>query len=151
MRPGTAEAMEGPGVVVIDAAIFPQRAGLEELLARLPAEGRFIVVGRAGVGESLAAAEIRGRNPGVFWAPTLEEAVPVILSLWAADHVYVLGEQSLAQLLQLYLRETLIQVSQLDLRLGLKVILLALGVPEELFAQLNWDSVESALASLEAA
>jgi len=53
--------------------------------------------------------------------------------------------------LQLYLRDFLIEVSQVDLRLGLKGILLVLGVPEDLLRQLDWDSVESALSSLEAA
>lgn len=74
-----------------------------------------------------------------------------VLVLQAREKVYVFGGMDLTRLLQLYLRDFLIEVSQLDLRLGLKGILLALGVPEEILRQLDWDSVESALLSLEAA
>jgi hypothetical protein len=142
------EAMSGSGTVVIDAAMFPRQAGLEEFLARLPAEGRFIVVGAAG---SISAQKAHVRNPAVILAVGPEDAVMAILALQAREKVYVFGSMDLTRLLQIYLRDFLIEVFQLDLRLGLKGILLALGVPEEILRQLNWESVESALSSLEAA
>lgn len=142
-----AEAIQGPGVVVVDANVFPQQTGLEEFLARLPAEGRFIVVG-AG---SISGQEIHVRHPGVIWTSGPAETAAAILGLTAGEKVYVFGSMDLTRLLQLHLRDFLIEVSQLDLRLGLKGILLALGVPEEILQQLNWNSVESALSSLEAA
>ncbi|GEM_PF-4668732 len=142
------EAMSGSGAVVIDAAMFPEQAGLEEFLARLPAQERFIVVGATG---SLSAQEVHARNPSVILAAGPMDAAMAILALQAREKVYVFGGIDLTRLLQLYLRDFLIEVSQLDLRLGLKGILLALGVPEEILRQINWTSVESAISSLEAA
>ncbi len=142
----SAEAVQGPGVVVIDAAMFPQQAGLEQFLAHMP-PGRFIVVG-AG---SAAGSEAHARNPAVILAAGPVDAATAILALPARGKVYVFGGMDLTRLLQLYLRDFLIEVSQLDLRLGLKGILLALGVPEEVLRQLDWASVESTLSSLEAA
>lgn len=141
------EVIQGPGVVVIDAAMFPKQTGMEEFLKRLSVEGRFIVVGA----ESAAGLEAHARNPAVILAAGPVDAATAILVLPARGKVYVFGGMDLTRLLQLYLRDFLIEVSPLDLRLGLKGILLALGVPEDVLQQLDWESVDSALSSLEAA
>ncbi len=144
-----AEAVQGPGVVVIDAAIFPQQAGLEQLLKRLPVENRIIVVG--AMEGSAAMQEIRARNSKIRFADSLEDAVPLILSLPAADVVSILAGKAFVETLRADLAQFMIQAFELDTRLGLRVLLIALGVPEKVLNQLNWKSVESALSSLEAA
>ena len=76
---------------------------------------------------------------------------PLILSLPAADQVHILGTFAFYQALQKDLTAFAVAVSPMDLRLGLKVLLVAAGVPEEVLRQINWTSVESTLTSLEAA
>jgi len=144
-----AEAVQGPGVVVIDAAMFARQAGLEELLKRLPVENRIVVVGV--VEGSAAMQEIRAWNGQIRFADSLEEAVPLILSLPAADVVSILAADAFAQALQADLRQFTIEAFHLDHRLGLGVLLVSLGVPEGVLLQLDWTSVKSALSSLEAA
>ena len=143
------EAVSKPGVVVIDAGMFPQQAGLEELLKRLPVEGRIVVIG--AMEGSAAMQEIRARNGQILLADSLRDAVPLILSLPAAEVVSILGADAFARVLQADLRQFMIEAFQLDPRLGLGVLLRSLGVPEEVLRQLDWTSLEAALSSLEAA
>ena len=141
------EAAQGTGLIAIDANVFARQAGLEDLLRKIPVGGRFVIIG-AG---SVSAMEIVAENPSIQWAQTVEDAVPLILSLPTADQVHVLGSLMFLHALQNDLVRFAVEVSPLDLRLGLKVIFLSIGISEDVLRQIDWSSTESALTSLEAA
>lgn len=143
-----AEAAVGPGAVAIDAAVFPDHAGLEELVKRLPLRDRVVVVGDPADG---FLEEIRARNPEVRWASGLEEAVTTLLSMAPADRVQALGPASFTEGLANGLGLFGIPVSPLEMGAGLRAFLLAVGLEESVLEQIDLDSAQRALKALEAA
>ncbi len=134
------------GLVVMDASVIRETAGLEEFLKRLPADevgGRFIIVGASPPAERIAV-----RNPNVRFAVGLEATVEMVLK-YPSNNVHVLGGDSFFGSLRDKLRSFPIEVLPVDLRLGLKGLLAALGVPQEVLRAVNWDAAQAILAGIE--
>ncbi len=143
------EAMQGPrSMVVIDASIFSQMAGLEEFLKRLPVEGQqFLIVGD---NDNPAVRRVTASNPNIRRATGLEEAVQEIIVYSASNRVEVLGPTGFWQRLKEKVAGLVpsIQVSRFDLRFGLRGLAVVLGVAKSVLDQFNWDVIQSTLAGL---
>lgn len=125
-----AKSVQGrKGVVVLEQGVLEQRAGLEELVKRLP----------PGLAERV-----------VVFRGGLEEAIPDLaarlLTIPEADHVTYVGlEEEQARRLQQLLPASMVVTYQPP-TVGLVQIFLALGVPREVVEQALPAGLEEALA-----
>lgn len=131
-----AEAAQGPGVVVIETDALVQRAGLEDLVARLPAAlGQRVLL--YGSPEDL---RVREWVNGVTLVPRADGVPGLAATLMgrgaAADRVTVVGARATADTLRGLLPASM-DVAHRDPAAGLEEILLAVGVPADVLKQIN--------------
>lgn len=120
-----AEAAQGPGVVVLEQDVVAQRAGLEELIQRLPPGlAERVVVFRDGDVAGLAAT--------------------LMASPYADQVTYVGLEEHAAALRQLLPGS--MTITRLEPTVGLAQIILALGVPRKVIEQVLPAGLEESLA-----
>ena len=145
-----AEAVQGPGVLIIGPEALEARAGLEELARRAsPALLRRMVFFGVGTAWANRLREVRS-DAQIVEGHDLVELAAILLAIPEADRVTVLGSFALARQLRQIVPASM-SVTSLDLQVAFRFLLAALGVPDSALVQVNAAGLEEQLARSRAA
>lgn len=145
------EAVQGAGVVVMEASVLEDRPGLMEFARQIrgPLAKRLILVGL----EEAEARKLREQNPAIQTVPAgdLDGLVVALVGLEEAERVTHVGKDRLLADQLIRILPASMSVVHVGPATGLEELLLSMGVPASILDQLDAAGLEEDIARSRAA